>query len=81
MNLFQYQGQDEDHYTNILMNILGLNSCHLVKGFLKALIPKQSNHFNFQNVHIDVRKRYCPGETKKYEFIIGISPYKQCSAL
>lgn len=77
MNLFQYQGQEEDHYTNILMNILGRNSCQLVNGFLKALIPEQASKFNFQDLHLDIRKKYCPREIKKYEFIIGVAPYKQ----
>jgi hypothetical protein len=46
MNIFQYQGQEEDHYTNILMNILSLNDCKLVKSFLMNLIPSEASSFN-----------------------------------
>ncbi|PGW68532.1 hypothetical protein [Bacillus thuringiensis] len=77
MRIFQYQGQEEDHYTNILMNILARNDCSLVDDFLKSLIPEPAQNFTFKQLKINTRVKYCPQEEKKYEYIIGIAPYKK----
>jgi hypothetical protein len=76
MNIFQYQGQEEDHYTNILMNILALNDCKLVKPFLKSLIPSEAHSFNYEGAYVSIRKKHRPQVEKENEFIIGIAPYK-----
>lgn len=76
MNIFQYQGQEEDHYTNILMNILSLNDCKLVKPFLTSLIPNEAQSFNYEGTYVSIRKKYRPQVEKENEFIIGIAPYK-----
>lgn len=77
MNIFQYQGQEEDHYTNILMNILALNNCQLVQPFLENLIANQMDRFLFENVNIFVRKKNCPQKEQPHQIIIGIAPYKK----
>jgi hypothetical protein len=77
MNIFQYQGQEEDHYTNILMNIISHNTCKLAKPFLKYLIPDESNEFIFNNTNVFVRKRNRPDNEKTIEMIIGIAPYQK----
>ncbi|PGD58882.1 hypothetical protein COM36_31830, partial [Bacillus toyonensis] len=77
MRIFQYQGQEEDHYTNILMNILARNDCSLVDDFLKSLIPEPAQKFTFKQLKINTRVKYCPQEEKEYEYIIGIAPYKK----
>jgi hypothetical protein len=75
VNIFQYQGQEEDHYTNILMNILALNNCQLVQPFLENLIANRMNEFLFQNVNVFVRRKNCPQKKQKHEMIIGIAPF------
>ncbi|MFD2442640.1 hypothetical protein ACFSO7_01350 [Bacillus sp. CGMCC 1.16607] len=75
MRIFQYQGQEEDHYTNILMNILARDGCCLAAGFLKGLIPELAQKFNFEEININTRVKYCPQEEKEHEYIIGIAPY------
>ncbi|WP_458414878.1 hypothetical protein ACNQFZ_08665 [Schinkia sp. CFF1] len=76
MNIFKYQGQEEDHYTNILMNILSLNDCQLVEPFLENLIADRVDGLIFKNINVYLRKKYCPQEHQKLEFIIGIAPYE-----
>jgi hypothetical protein len=77
MSLFKYQGQEEDHYTNILMNILSIEKKRLVKPFLQALLPQESNNFEFNRIDIRVRKKDCPQDRREYEYIIGIAPYEK----
>ncbi|MBN6188272.1 hypothetical protein JQN58_15545 [Aneurinibacillus sp. BA2021] len=77
MNIFQYQGQEEDHYTNVLMNILSLNNYKLIKPFLGLILGEKTSDFTFENLHISMRTKYCPQEIKEYEYIIGIAPYQK----
>jgi REP element-mobilizing transposase RayT len=77
MNIFQYQGQEEDHYTNILLNIISLNNCKLAKPFLQYLIPNESKHFIFNKEDVYIRKRYRPDKEKDIEMIIGVAPYQK----
>lgn len=76
MKIFQYQGQEEDHYTNILMSILSLNNCELTRPFLYELIPEESQAFSFTDTAVYLRKKQCPREHKEYEYLIGIAPYQ-----
>lgn len=77
MNIFQYQGQEEDHYTNILMNIISLNNCEIAQFFLYELLPRESQSFSFQNCAVSLRKKQCPREQKENEYIIGVAPYQK----
>lgn len=77
INIFQYQGQEEDHYTNILMSILELNNFSLTKNFIENLIPEEASQFEFNDLRISPRTKYCPQGNKEYEYIIGISPFQQ----
>lgn len=77
MSLFKYQGQEEDHYTNILMNILSFEQNRLIKPFLEALLPQESHNFDFNKLNVSVRKKDCPQERKEHEYIIGIAPYEK----
>ncbi|WP_342542430.1 hypothetical protein MHH33_16840 [Paenisporosarcina sp. FSL H8-0542] len=76
MNIFHYQGQEEDHYTNILMNILEYNDKLILPQFIKGLIGLQALNFQFSSLSINTRRKFCPEPTKPHEFIIGIAPYK-----
>lgn len=58
MSIFQYQGQEEDHYTNILMNILDYNNQSILPHFLKGLIRKESQDFQFASLST-VRVLFC----------------------
>lgn len=71
MSIFQYQGQEEDHYTNLLLSILKYQNNTLVKPFLQELIPIESNDFEYSNVKIENRKKFCPQENKNYEYIMN----------
>ncbi|UXH44428.1 hypothetical protein N5C46_22895 [Rossellomorea vietnamensis] len=76
MNLFKYQGQEEDHYTHILASILSYNNFQVVEPFLENLLKERAINLNFKQVLIMTRKRICPQEEKPFEYIIGIAPYK-----
>ncbi|MDR7074186.1 hypothetical protein [Fictibacillus barbaricus] len=76
MNIFQYQDQEEDHYTNILLNTLSLNNCKLAKPFLQYMIPNESKHFIFNKENVFIRKRYRPDNEKDIELILGVAPYR-----
>ncbi|MDQ0059445.1 hypothetical protein [Paenibacillus harenae] len=76
MNIFQYQGQEEDHYTNILMSILSLHNCDLTRPFLNELIPGESQAFSFRDTAGYLRKKQCPRDHKEYEYLIGVAPYQ-----
>lgn len=76
MNNFEYQGQEEDHYTHILMCILNYNNQLILHEFIKGLIPHESSKFQFTSLSIHTRTKYCPQPKRKYEFVIGIAPYK-----
>ncbi|ETI69440.1 hypothetical protein [Neobacillus vireti] len=76
MNIFQYQGQEEDHYTNILMCILDYKDQLILPQFIKGLMAYHANDFQFSNQSINIRTKYCPQQSKPYEYIIGIAPYK-----
>ncbi|MEC2159754.1 hypothetical protein [Virgibacillus halodenitrificans] len=77
MRIFQYQGQEEDHYTNILMNILKREDCRLAIPFIRNILRETAQHFTFKELKINTRVKYCSQEEKKYEYIIGIAPYKR----
>jgi len=77
IEIFRYQGQEEDHYTNILMSILSIDNYSLTENFLKALIPQETIDFQFENLHISTRSKYCPHDHKEYEYIIGIAPFQK----
>lgn len=76
MNIFQYQGQEEDHYTHILMCILDYKNQLILPQFMKGLIPKESDSFQYTSLSIHTRTKFCPQPQKKYEYVIGIAPYK-----
>ncbi|MGF3103681.1 hypothetical protein [Rossellomorea sp. DUT-2] len=76
MNLFKYQGQEEDHYTHILMSILSYNNYQIIEPFLKNLLKDESDNLNFNNTFAKVRKKFCPQDPKLLEYVIGIAPYK-----
>ncbi len=76
LNIFQYQGQEEDHYTHILMCILDYKNQLILPQFLKELIPQESLDFQHTSLSIHTRKKFCPQPQKEYEFVIGIAPYK-----
>lgn len=76
MNLFQYQGQEEDHYTNILMCILDYKNQLILPQFIKGLIPHQDIDLQFSSLSIHARTKFCPQSEKPYEYIMGIAPYK-----
>jgi hypothetical protein len=76
MNIFQYQGQEEDHYTNILMNILDYNRQLVLPHFINGLLPELGSKLQFIETSIHTRTKFCPQTLKQYEFIIGIAPYK-----
>ncbi|WP_445486432.1 hypothetical protein [Niallia sp. 03133] len=76
MNIFQYQGQEEDHYTNILMCILKYKNYLILPQFIYGVIPEESRDFQFANSLIQTRTKNCPQPQKPYEYIIGIAPYK-----
>ncbi|WP_234987193.1 hypothetical protein [Bacillus sinesaloumensis] len=75
LNIFQYQGQEEDHYTHILMSILAYKNSMIVPQFLRTIIPKQSEMMDFSEIIVITRKKSCPQTSKKHEYIIGIAPY------
>jgi hypothetical protein len=75
MNLFKYQGQEEDHYTHILMSILSYNNYQIIEPFLKNLLKDESDNLNFNNTFAKVRKKFCPQDSKTIEFVVGIAPY------
>lgn len=77
MNIFHYQGQEEDHYTHILMNILEYKDKLILPQFIKELIGHYALDFQFSSVSIHTRRKLCPEPTKPYEIIIGIAPYKK----
>ncbi|WP_234028503.1 hypothetical protein [Lentibacillus sp. Marseille-P4043] len=58
------------------MSILSLHDYDLTEEFLETLIPKEACKFKFKNLHISTRKKYCPQEHKRYEYIIGIAPFQ-----
>ncbi|WP_064091528.1 hypothetical protein [Rossellomorea aquimaris] len=74
MGLFLYQGQEEDHYTHLLMCILDFDHNSLIQ-FLQLLIP-QSKDFKFEDLSIHTRRKKCPHLPKAHEYIIGIAPYQ-----
>lgn len=76
MEIFQYQGQEEDHYTHILMCILDYRSQLILPQFINGLLPQQANNFEYSSLSIHARTKYCPQPPKKYEYVIGIAPYK-----
>lgn len=76
MNIFHYQGQEEDHYTHILMSILDYKNQLILPQFMKGLIPQESEGFKYNTLSIHTRKKFCPQPQKKYEYVIGIAPYK-----
>jgi hypothetical protein len=75
MNLYKYQGQEEDHYTHVLISILSYNNYQIIEPFVKNLLKDKSKNFNFSNSFTKVRKKACPQESKPLEFVIGIAPY------
>lgn len=76
LNIFQYQGQEEDHYTHILMCILDFKNQHILPQFIKGLIPQESNEFLYSSTSIHTRKKFCPQPHQKYGYVIGIAPYE-----
>ncbi|EAR66216.1 hypothetical protein B14911_10792 [Bacillus sp. NRRL B-14911] len=80
MNIFQYQGQEEDHYTNILLNILNYKEQLILQPFINKIIPHESTSFQFENASIHIRKKHCPEPSKQYEYVIGVAPYKSALA-
>ncbi|MCG1027628.1 hypothetical protein J5S49_04940 [Virgibacillus halodenitrificans] len=76
MDIFQYQGQEEDHYTHILMCILDYRNQLILPQFMKGLLPQESNDFQYSSLAIHTRTKFCPQPQKKYEFVIGIAPYE-----
>ncbi|MBS4223835.1 hypothetical protein [Lederbergia citrea] len=76
MNIFQYQGQEEDHYTHILMCILDYKNQLILPQFIKGLITQESSGFQYSSLSIHTRTKFCPQPQKKYEYVIGIAPYK-----
>lgn len=77
IKLFQYQGQEEDHYKNILMSILEINDYSLTEKLLNHLQPNETANYKMNNLIITTRNKFCPQEPKKFEYIIGIAPYKR----
>lgn len=75
MNIFKYQGQEEDHYTNILMCILNYKNQSILPQFIKGLLPDIAKDFNFSSLSIHIRKKYCPEPPQPFEYIIGVAPY------
>lgn len=76
LNIFQYQGQEEDHYSHILMCILDYKRQLILPQFIKRLVPQISNDFKFSSLSIHTRTKFCPQPPKRYEYVIGIAPYK-----
>ncbi|MFZ3579991.1 hypothetical protein [Virgibacillus sp. DJP39] len=76
MNLFTYRKMEEDHFTNILMNILLSNSYSLVPAFINRLIETQSKEFDYRSISIELFSRTSTQSSKPHEYIIGIAPYE-----
>lgn len=43
MNLFTFRRMEEDHFTNILMNILSMNEYSLLPFFIEEVIEDAAN--------------------------------------
>lgn len=76
MNLFTYRKMEEDHFTNILMNILLSDSYSLVPPFIDRLIETQSKEFDYKNISIELFSKDPTQTSKQHEYIIGIAPYE-----
>jgi hypothetical protein len=79
MNIFKYQGQEEDHYTHILMCMLEYGSHLILPQFIHGLL-KQASNFKFEDVSVHTRTKYCPQPCKPYEYVVGIAPYESALA-
>jgi hypothetical protein len=77
LNLFEYQGQEEDHYTHILMYILTYEYHKILPQFLHNIIPYQIKRMDFTELITKTRIKHCPQSPKELEYIIGIAPYKK----
>jgi hypothetical protein len=77
MKLFEYQGQEEDHYTHILMFILSYAQHSILPQFLYNIIPSQSKKMDFTELFTKTRIKNCPQSQKDLEYIIGIAPYEK----
>lgn len=75
INIFHYQGQEEDHYTHILMSMLDYKDTEILPQFLIGLLGQYAANFHFSNLTIHIRKKLCPQPKKEYEIVIGIAPY------
>jgi hypothetical protein len=75
INIFHYQGQEEDHYTHILMSMLEYKEKEILPQFLMGLVGEFATNFHFSNLTIHNRKKFCPQSKKEYELVIGIAPY------
>jgi hypothetical protein len=75
MNIFQYQAQEEDHYTHILMSILDYKNQLILPQFIHGLLAGLSQNFSFDNTSIHTRIKKCPQTAKLNEYIIGVAPY------
>lgn len=76
LNILEYQGQEEDHYTHVLMCILDYKNQLILPQFIKGLIPQEATKFQYSNLSIHTRTKYCPQPPKKYGYVIGIAPYR-----
>jgi hypothetical protein len=76
MNIFKYQGQEEDHYTHILMSILSYNHYNILPQFIRGIMPTQSENMVLSKFITRTRAKNCPQGPKKIEYVIGIAPYK-----
>jgi hypothetical protein len=77
LNLFEYQGQEEDHYTHFLMNILTYGYHEILPQFLYNIIPFHVKRLNLTELITKTRTKHCPQSSKELEYIIGIAPYKK----
>ncbi|MGD6892733.1 hypothetical protein [Bacillus mobilis] len=58
------------------MCILDYKNQLILPQFIKGLITQESNDFQFSNLSIHIRTKFCPQYQKQHEYVIGIAPYK-----
>lgn len=77
MNLFTYRKMEEDHYTNILMYILNMNSKLLLPTFLNNLLGETAKEFDFSTLKVNLFSKQPTTNQKQFEYIVGIAPYEK----
>lgn len=74
MNLFTHYKQLENHYTNILMNLLSMNESHLLKLFVHRFLP-HADELVLQDLQYVLFSEYAAAASKKFEYVLAIAPF------